>query len=94
MAVLRCPYCGKTVKSGSKYCNHCKESFDKPVVDTYWSGQAEGLLIVLKVFCVCVLWILIGVVVNAVLINNNHWIIIILTTLFTIVVVLVIKLLK
>ena len=94
MAVLRCPYCGKQISAGSEYCNHCGGKIDKPVVDTYWSGQAEGLSIVLKIIGVIFLWMFIGIGMNALFITSNHWFVIGLTTLLTLIVVLVIKMVK
>ena len=94
MAVLRCPYCGKQISAGSEYCNHCGGKIDKPVVDTYWSGQAEGLSIVLKIIGVIILWTLIGTFVNGVLMGAGEWPIIIVSTLLTFIVVMVIIVVK
>ena len=59
MAVLRCPNCGKTVSKDSSFCNHCGAEIDKPVVDTFWSGQQEGTIIVFKAMGVLLLWFLV-----------------------------------
>jgi len=84
MAVLRCPYCGRTVREGDRFCSHCGEEFDRPVVDQYWSGKQEGLSGLLKLLGLCILWIVIGTIVNAVFISStNEWFIIGLTTAIT-----------
>ena len=94
MAVLRCPYCGEIISTGSQYCSHCGKQIDKPVVDQYWSGRVEGLNIFLKIAGVVLLWFIIGQFISMALYTVNHWIVISITSLITLIIVLVIHMLR
>lgn len=71
MAVLRCPSCGEKIDADVKFCSHCGNPIDKPVVDNYATNYQEAGRLIFKCIGFVVLWfvivILLGLLVHSVL---------------------------
>lgn len=96
MAVLRCPYCGEKVDKGDRFCRHCGQSFDKPVVDEISTSFQESGRLIVKLVGFFVLWfivlLLVGLVWNGLDLPMNYGIAFVLSFVLTLLVVLLIKL--
>ena len=96
MAVLRCPYCGEHVDNGDRFCRHCGQGFDKPVVDEISTSFQESGRLIVKLVGVFVLWfiilVLVGLVWNGLGLSMNYGLCFVLSFVLTLLVVLLIKL--